>query len=472
MLSIVAITQDETTFEQGKDYRLDRGRVEWIQGQNEPAPGSTYQIVYRAQVQLKATDLEAIDSEGCTISQAVPGTPVLITYTWYVPRIDLLALHPEKGLLMIEGQSHEWTLSKPSCPEGVLSLAYVNQTWDGSVPSLEEAAVRCISYADLEKLKDEVEDLRYLLLLERLQNSAAATDPAAKKELLVDSFQNEHIRDKGLEQTAAIDTEAGVLRLAYKEVAPPLSLNKEKILLDYEEVALVTQPYATGTMNVNEYGAFDPIPAVIKLSPSVDSWVVSSSSLPSSTTALLTGSGSYSSISMRQALVSYEGTGFEAGEKFAIQFANVYVEGSNNTASPQGAIKGTFQVPAGIPSGTVEVSFIGDQGTLGRAQYTAEPTITTSVRRRLGSSSRRDDPLAQTFTLTETRIVTGVELYFKAKGTENVVIQIRRAQLGVPTHEWIAECVLTAQEISTTGATRCTFSPLFAKQEQSTLLWS
>src|SRR5690606_23849477 len=43
------------------------------------------------------------------------------------------------------------------------------------------------------------------------------------------------------------------------------------------------------------------------------------------------------------------------------------------------------------------------------------------------------DPLAQTFRLTETKQIAGVELYVKAKGATEITVQIRKTQNGVPT---------------------------------------
>jgi hypothetical protein len=101
-----------------------------------------------------------------------------------------------------------------------------------------------------------------------------------------------------------------------------------------------------------------------------------------------------------------------------------------------GKIKGKFTVPANVPAGTKLVQFIGNQGSYGEATYTGRGIITTEERRRVTviTDIRRNettvvltrfDPLAQTFTLSESRHIAGVDLWFSNRGTKRVVAQIR-----------------------------------------------
>lgn len=46
-------------------------------------------------------------------------------------------------------------------------------------------------------------------------------------------------------------------------------------------------------------------------------------------------------------------------------------------ADRDGVASGSFTVPSGVPSGTVQVSILGDQGSRGTGTYTASGTITT-----------------------------------------------------------------------------------------------
>lgn len=76
-------------------------------------------------------------------------------------------------------------------------------------------------------------------------------------------------------------------------------------------------------------------------------------------------------------------------------------------ANNQGKLKGKIKIPANIPAGTKLVQFYGDKGSYGEATYTGKKTITIEERRRV-FSSKRVDPLAQTFTLDESRHIGGM----------------------------------------------------------------
>ncbi len=130
-------------------------------------------------------------------------------------------------------------------------------------------------------------------------------------------------------------------------------------------------------------------------------------------------------------------------------------------ANNQGKLKGKVKIPANIPAGTKLVQFYGDKGSYGEATYTGKKTITIEERRRV-IAARRVDPLAQTFTLDESRHIGGVELWFTNKGKKRVVVQIRETTVGVPSQTVIAENSIEPTKINTDGtATRITWSPVF-----------
>jgi hypothetical protein len=131
-------------------------------------------------------------------------------------------------------------------------------------------------------------------------------------------------------------------------------------------------------------------------------------------------------------------------------------------ANEHGVASGSFNVPAGIPSGTVLVKFEGDQGTTGSAAYTSTGTITTEARRIVQTVYCYYDPLAQTFTLSEGRHIAGVDLWFKNKGTSRVQVQIRETTVGFPNQNVVAQGSVYPDDINVNGtATRITFRPVW-----------
>ncbi|MFT4327279.1 MAG: hypothetical protein AB3P07_01375 [Wolbachia pipientis] len=135
-------------------------------------------------------------------------------------------------------------------------------------------------------------------------------------------------------------------------------------------------------------------------------------------------------------------------------------------ANDQGRLEGKFTVPSNVPAGTKLVQFFGSQGSYGEATYTGRGVITTEERRRVTviTDTRRDettvvsrryDPLAQTFTLNESRHITGVDLWFTNKGEKRVVVQIRETSVGMPTQTVIAEGYILPSAININGTATC-----------------
>ncbi|MBS9529993.1 hypothetical protein INQ25_01000 [Wolbachia endosymbiont of Rhagoletis cerasi] len=127
----------------------------------------------------------------------------------------------------------------------------------------------------------------------------------------------------------------------------------------------------------------------------------------------------------------------------------------------QGRISGKIKIPANIPAGTKLVQFYGDKGSYGETTYTGKKTITIEERRRV-IAARRVDPLAQTFTLNESRHIGGTDLWFINNGKKRVVVQIRETAVGMPSQTVIAESYIEPKDIKIDGtATRITWSPVF-----------
>ena len=125
-------------------------------------------------------------------------------------------------------------------------------------------------------------------------------------------------------------------------------------------------------------------------------------------------------------------------------------------------VSGRFTVPANQPVGTATVEVIGDQGSRGTATYTANHSITVETRRMVTTVYQYYDPLAETFSLTEGRYVGAVDLWFTAKGSSRVTVQIRDTVNGYPNRNVLAQSIVYPTAINTNGnATRFTFKPVW-----------
>jgi hypothetical protein len=146
-----------------------------------------------------------------------------------------------------------------------------------------------------------------------------------------------------------------------------------------------------------------------------------------------------------------------------------------NIANANGKILASFTIPEGVPVGTKLVQFFGDQGSYGEATYTGKNTVTIEERCKVTTVTlssqevttvvlNRYDPLAQTFTLQESRHIGGIDLWFKNKGAKRVVVQIRDTNLGLPNQTILAEGSIYPGNISMVGLTRAVWTPVFLER--------
>lgn len=124
------------------------------------------------------------------------------------------------------------------------------------------------------------------------------------------------------------------------------------------------------------------------------------------------------------------------------------------TADSAGQITGSFVIPPNVPTGTKRLTFLGSQGSFGGARFIGEGTIISRVQRQLTTiETRYVDPLAQTFQLDAGRFVTAIDFWFTAKGSSlnNVVLEIRETELGLPGNTTVAEGILQGSAITVNG---------------------
>lgn len=481
VVAVLAIQQGATTYTQGTDYKVVGDEIDWSPGGAEPAPGSSYQVTYQYIASITPTDLT---DTGFKVTGVVQGSTMYINYQWKLPRVDVLALTADGQVERIKGISQVRNPVAPTVPASRLALAEIAYDWrSGSEPVVRNIAIRTIKVSELTAMQRQIADLYDLMALERLRVDANIREPAAKKGLFVDNFLDDDLRDQGAAQTGAIV--AGVLTLPITASAQHAKDNGNALLtLDYTLTPVIEQLARTGSMKINPYQAFEPVPARVTLNPAVDQFTVTHTTWASDVTErLITGSGVLEQVVetrrseqvlassseeaqfLRALQVSYRVEGFGPSEALAqLRFDGVGLsQPAGTAANAAGLLTGSFQIPQAIPAGAKLVEFLGAGGSYGSATYVGRGQIVLETRRRiLTTVVRRWDPLAQTFTLPERRVIGGLELWFTNKGgSAPVIVQIRETQVGMPTTTVLTEGRLLASDIKTDGnATRITLEPV------------
>ena len=481
VLSILEVKQGGTTYTPTTDYLLTAGKVDWSPAGAEPAPGSSYTVKYRYITNVVPT---LVDDNGFTVTGAVAGTLVLVTYSQKLPRIDRLCINTNGTPVWLVGVSSAFYPQPPSVPADFLSIASVYQTWT-SARRVTNDGVRVVPMPVLATIEGRIDYVLQEVARNRLESNIHTRESGTKKGLFVDPFLDDSQRDAGTEQTAAIVR--GLLTLPIDATINQLSADiSTPQTLSFSGAVALEQLLKTGSMKINPYMAFGLVPADVRLTPAVDRWtqietVWASASTSrfvngqgdlsrssSQTQSVLIGTSTSQAETLRPITVSYQVTGFGPGEVLAsLTFDGISLPTGGATANSSGVLTGSFSVPAGVPAGNKGVVFVGAGGASGEAIFSGQGTLerqtwqqqTTVTETRWQSPPpprpvvvRNIDPLAQTFTLAETVQVSAVDLWFFEVPTTATRVQIRETATGFPTQTILAEKVLQPSEIVVGGA--------------------
>jgi uncharacterized membrane protein YgcG len=551
VVQVLEVKQGGVTYAAGSDYTVAGDNINWAPGGVEPAPGSTYTVTYWYVDTVAPT---AVDDDGFTVGGVVEGTTFNVSYSWAMPRIDIITIDAKGQTARVTGLPRSQSPVAPSAPSGTLVLAEIHLDWRrDSAPVVRNSGVRVTRMDELEAMRAQISELYDLAALQSLRTDVATRETGVKKGIFIDPFRGNDMRDTGIAQTGAIAKEMLTLPVRVDAVQLPSDpMAGTYMALTGTLTPVLEQPRRTGEMKVNPYMAFAALPATVTLQPAVDEWAtldtvwdaatqvfVGSGDQSSSTTSEeLVSRTSEASASLRPISISYTLSGFDPGETLAgLAFDTVVLTPNPGPiANSAGVVTGSFDIPSGLPTGTKQVLFLGNQGSFGIGTFAGGGTVTTERRRKVttttywqsassydggGSSSYdgggsdggssdgggstgpggppggpgasppgtpggppggpgvlwemfhthdpndpiievlincwddpsgRPDPLAQTFTLAETRVVEAVELWFTAKGTGDVIVQLRETSNGVPGSIAVSEGRISASSIVLGGA--------------------
>lgn len=129
-------------------------------------------------------------------------------------------------------------------------------------------------------------------------------------------------------------------------------------------------------------------------------------------------------------------------------------------ADSQGVVQGKFTIPANVLAGAKSVVFNGEGGSSGSASFFGQGDLVQEARQSITTITQRFfpvDPLAQTFSLPTLMQLGGADIFITAKGSSDIVVQIRETQVGLPTSSVIAECRLKPSAIVANSWNRFAF---------------
>ncbi|TMP46330.1 hypothetical protein CWB96_00415 [Pseudoalteromonas citrea] len=470
----------------------DKSTITWLT--DKLPTGSSFSVDFHHNVQIENDIVLTSDRKGFEVpgtfipsesvngkeTSVVPGTELLVDYRWRMPRIDRLFLNSDGMLTLKQGVASPFAPpTAPALPDYALSLAEIYHTW-WKDPALNLDGIQAVKMSDMNKMQNNIIDLYDLVALERLKSDTSRRAPSATHGLFVDPMLDDDMRDINLEDMFINDnpeiTAKCQINPAREELVLPIdmqpnSLNPGKATkpwtLEYEHSVLidkgrpVEQIEKTGSMKVNPYAAFKPIPAKMTLIPAVDIWTESKMDLKSggsinstvvnhgvfgfrfngNVSSQKVGSTSRAAEFLRGLDVEFTLEGMYPNEEISsLKFDDVVLpvlQVDNDTpkiADANGVLKGKFTIaPNTYSAGRKLVKIVGSFGTEADASFTGKGTITTEEwQTKFSGGFQRWDPLAQTFTLTEDHYISGVDIKMTHIGTEQIVVQLRTTTVGIP----------------------------------------
>ena len=226
-----------------------------------------------------------------------PGTSTQVDYTYYVPRVDKLALDIEGKFNIIKGTSGEGAVppETPDLSMHMATIAVAAYTTNTQFVNVEKIDNRRYTMKDIGKLERRIESLEYYTSLSLLEQQASTLD--IKDEFGLDRFKNGFIVDNfaghttgdvsSVDYRASIDMDAKELRPTHymdnvnlleqartdvERSALGYQLTGDIITLPYEEKPFISQLFASRPENVNPFAIFTFIGS-IDINPPSDEWI-------------------------------------------------------------------------------------------------------------------------------------------------------------------------------------------------------
>jgi hypothetical protein len=277
---------------------------------------------------------------------------------------------------------------------------------------------------------------------------------------------------------ATIDTEVGELTLPFTETiaaltrqAAPVGQTDVRVggaffTIPFTDELAIDAPKWSADYPVNPFSDFRPEPPVMRVDPSRDEWVDTTTintsrrrvvqngkhlenRVVARRTEVQTRVTEIPALFMRQITVNVAAYHLVPGEKVRckidrkdVAFTAVVpsVQGTDAftvLAGADGSLTATFTVPTQVPNGTVTVELYGDQaapGSVWPGSYSVRsmtPYTSAGTRREVANETLttivRNDPIAQSFVFPANRMVSKLDipLAAKAAGTTPLIFELR-----------------------------------------------
>lgn len=297
VVDVRAVTSGGTTYVEGTDFQLTNDGIDWSLSGAEPTTGASYSVVYWFnKTFVQGEDYEHFQEVGgfgetkdyvswIAGDKPAEDTTFYINYDFYLARMDLVSISKSGDVVVQRGQSDIPRNVKAPVSSGgdVLPLgALYLPPNSGNGKALFNSTTR-LEMSQIQRMAQRVEDLEFNQAITALDREAIDGETATDlRGIFSDSFRSTVRADLSHANfNVMYDLELGNIMLPLQNtqardmvIANPANVKKffRMTTAPMMETVAIDQPFATTTMLINPYLAFNSL-GVINLVPQVDNWI-------------------------------------------------------------------------------------------------------------------------------------------------------------------------------------------------------
>ena len=447
-----------------------------------PLESNTSSLTMSA-VRIALEDLSLVNFGRSDVGDApVDGSNVSIDYDYYLGRKDVIYATTGE-IKRLEGAPADRP-KLPLVPEGALGLASIDCPPNSVQMRIVNFGLTRVTMDRMHEIIQDVEDLKYNDAQFQMNSELQNRDAQTKKGIYSDDFSSDAQSDIFHEDwSARIDPvrqfvgpgrTATPNALKVDQSASQALFKGSLVLLPGAETVLIEQADWSEDKNINPYAVFEKPEAGVEITPNIGR--------------------------RGQTGIAVVGSNFTPGAGAVTVRCDGRVVATGVTADAVGRVGASFVVPADIPSGNRIVEVTDGAYSARTNLQVNDPLVVTRIQRVVVNRTivrrqtivrrtpprivrvpvvrtvwrwrwrwRRRDPLAQTFSFTQNRVVSAVGVQFTQKDAAiPVTVQIRGVTTGLPNEVVLAEKVVSPDEINLDGETRVTFDdPFYAEANTS-----
>lgn len=506
--AILSVVQGATTYNTPASWVQNGDGVDWSPGGAEPTTGSSYNVTYRY---LDAVTPSAVTQSTVTLSGGVTGQPVLLGYTFKIPRVDKICIDQFGNISYLEGISAAVQPQPPQVPTTLLSLATVYNDWFGT-PTVKNDGIKAYPFPLIDRMYNKLLDVLNLVTLQKQALDINIRSAGSATGTFSDPLTDDSYRDAGFSQNGA------VFQGSFQIPIVPTFLNatlSSTVMLEFQQETVINQPLISSCEKINPYQAFSPLPAKIKITPSEDFWTEEQTVWLSEQTQvfgtgntervvdteLLTSTQEQPIRYLRQISIAFQISDFGPGEDLSfLTFDDIDVNPGGLIGDANGNVTGSFTIPDNVTSGVKDVIAVGGSGTVCAALFTGQGLLEIKELQNLITVQKyqvdppvrvqpapaklpnpppntatvfhggnHPDPQAQSFTLQEGRHISSVDLKFCNIGdrSQPVIVEFVTMENGFPTTTVIAQAEVDMETVVLNQWTRFSFPQPFYLPENT-----